>query len=734
MANSTPILLPSPKHRARAHSSRNSNPESGTSHINHIQPTTYAFMSAEMLSSSSPFDIDLTMDRQTRRKIRRSAGRSGGVFQLTEDAKNPWDLEYITQYPFQDNAYLPREAQPFSFFDESSDEELENKDEALFSSPPDNSSATYNHEPHQANNDSFVEHRAQSSSPCGSNTTPEDDSLLSALPSRLNVRKTSGQSTSSDDLELPSSVTLRKQTRAILQSELASNLSTTSRQQTTQLRSNMDELASYLEKKLAAVRGMRSKGKPVPAFLRIHPENSYIATLQGRNRAQGIYNDKRAGVSQFSLDDQTALQKITGTGNGAVTDEKPETTHRTEHNDYSPLDLTTPRPSKFTETEVSAPAEHFEQQPAFTASRSSRASALQHPKPVPIAQSQLNVETLAFKPTRDPAWIPPRKPLPESVKNLPPIVDTEGLSEEQGELTSPSSSPKLRRRQTSPARSAPAQSRQRPPIRRAITRSYLDRKTLPPPPPKVQFSAAEKALPPPRVHFTPNPTDLPPPAPAPAPASASASLPTIPETTGPGIKTNSKPLPTQRPPDDTPAILRPGPKPKPPTSPSPHPTPKDPTPPQAEAEKLTPAQRYENLKQQVEDLSSITDQPVTKLWNRILKNSPDNEERYSLTAEHASRTVEASQISDKDEIKGVSSDKDNSRDADRQINYVAVAKGDSVRKVTYQVPKNTFMVEHLCEECGAEDEEEKRKRLKRESTLRALEGRGRYAERGGEKS
>lgn len=61
MANSTPILLPSPKHRARAHSSRNSNPESGTSHINHIQPTTYAFMSAEMLSSSSPFDIDLTM-------------------------------------------------------------------------------------------------------------------------------------------------------------------------------------------------------------------------------------------------------------------------------------------------------------------------------------------------------------------------------------------------------------------------------------------------------------------------------------------------------------------------------------------------------------------------------------------------------------------------------------------------------------------------------------------------
>lgn len=57
-----------------------------------------------------------------------------------------------------------------------------------------------------------------------------------------------------------------------------------------------------------------------------------------------------------------------------------------------------------------------------------------------------------------------------------------------------------------------------------------------------------------------------------------------------------------------------------------------------------------------------------------------------------------------------------------------------MRKVTYQVPKNTFMVEHLCEECGAEDEEEKRKRLKRESTLRALEGRGRYAERGGEKS
>lgn len=313
MVVSVPVLLPSPQSRVRVHPPQRPDANPNTPHINHILPFTYAFMIADTAGSFPRSHIDLTLDRQTRRRLRKSAGRSGGVFQVTHDATRPWDLEYINQYEFHNHFFLQREAQPFSFSDDNGDNEQDDEANTMLSTPQrhlDNADTTHKDDPDHDDHDPSVETPVPKSSPNSSNTDMEERTLLSALPPRLNLRKVSGQSTPDTHFELQSSVTQRRQKGVTLRSEQVSNPMQTSQPSTAQLRSNMESLAKYIEEKLQLY-GARSKGKPAPGFLTIHPQPSEIGSLQTQYRAHGVYNNKRAGVSEFSLDDQSALQKVT---------------------------------------------------------------------------------------------------------------------------------------------------------------------------------------------------------------------------------------------------------------------------------------------------------------------------------------------------------------------------------------------------------------------------------------
>jgi len=108
MAASIPVLTPSPQSLVRAPPPQRPDTSPETPRINHMLPSTYAFLMADTADSSPRSYIDLTMDRQTRRRLRRSAGRSGGVFQVAQDATSPWDLEYINQYEFDNHFFLQR--------------------------------------------------------------------------------------------------------------------------------------------------------------------------------------------------------------------------------------------------------------------------------------------------------------------------------------------------------------------------------------------------------------------------------------------------------------------------------------------------------------------------------------------------------------------------------------------------------------------------------------------------
>lgn len=93
---------------------------------------------------------------------------------------------------FRTISFLPQGAQPFSFFDDSSEDGQENKDKTMspaLQMPSDNVCAMHNGHPHNAENGFFVEPRTQSSPPNGSISDIEGKTPLSALPSNLNVHK-----------------------------------------------------------------------------------------------------------------------------------------------------------------------------------------------------------------------------------------------------------------------------------------------------------------------------------------------------------------------------------------------------------------------------------------------------------------------------------------------------------------------------------------------------------------
>ena len=282
MPKSTPLLRASPEYQVEARRSQQLSSKPNIAQINHTQPSTYPFMNVGVLSSFSLFNIDLTMiERFDVGYEGRSVG-TGGVIQLAHDAENPWDLDYIAQYRLADSYYLPREARPFSFSDDSSDDEVEDKEKIqLFKqhSMPDTSSLMQHGEPHRVDDDLFVEPRNITLLQKAQNTVAELNTLFSALLSRLNMRKLPAQSIHSSGLEFPPSVTHGKPERVILRTELDSLAVKSFPPSTAHLRSNMDALAIYLEKKTAALRSTRSKGKPAPSFFTIHPESSGIGSL-----------------------------------------------------------------------------------------------------------------------------------------------------------------------------------------------------------------------------------------------------------------------------------------------------------------------------------------------------------------------------------------------------------------------------------------------------------------------
>lgn len=495
-------------------------------------------MNADMADPSSPYLIDLTLDRQTRRKMRRSAGRSGGVFQVAHDASSPWDLEYINQYEFEDHFFLRREAQPFSFYATSSDNEQGDEAKTMLSTPqrhPDKADAMHKGDSDNDEDNFYVKAPAQNSAPNASYTDIEETTLLSALPSRLNLRKVSDRSIRSPDLELPSSVTQCRRKGAIPRSEQVSNTLQTSSSSTAQLSSNMDSLARYLEEKLAALRGTRSKGKPAPGFLTIHPQPSGIGTLQTQYRAHGVYNNKRAGMSEFSLEDQTALLKITNI------DEQAES--HTAHSESHSLQKNISKTSKFRELVNSIDAKEFEELPTLAGVRTSEVSTLHLPEPVLDAQRQSTSQALAMKPEQSFAGVPKRKPLPEGAAHFEAYrVPSQKQPQSQ------------------------AQALQRPQARRQYTTSYLNRSlpSIPPPP------------------AAPRQSTFPP------------------EVKDPSLTASHQPPPS-------PAL---------PTA------------------DLTPEQKYHYLRQQIEALSETDGRPVQRLWNCLLRDLPDAEERYTLFLQH----------------------------------------------------------------------------------------------------
>lgn len=65
----------------------------------------------------------------------------------------------------------------------------------------------------------------------------------------------------------------------------------------------MEGLTTYLKSKVAALRdgSLRSRRPTPPSFIMVEPEHNGSGTLQTQYRANGIYNDRRAGRSEFSL-------------------------------------------------------------------------------------------------------------------------------------------------------------------------------------------------------------------------------------------------------------------------------------------------------------------------------------------------------------------------------------------------------------------------------------------------
>jgi len=403
----------------------------------------------------------------------------------------------------------------------------------------DNADTTYKDDPDNGDHDSFVETLAQEASPNISNTEMEERTLLSALPPRLNLRKVSGQSTPDTRLELRPSVTQSRQKGAILRSGQVSNPMQTPQSSTAQLRSNMDSLAKYIEEKLAAIRGTRSKGKPGPPFLTIYPQPSGIGSLQTQYRSHGVYNNKRAGMSEFSLDDQTALQK--------VTDFDKQAEPHTAQEEQRSTQQTKGKVSKFRELVNSIDAKEFEELPTFAAVRISEVSTLHLPEPFQEVHQQSTSQGLEAKSEKNPTGVPKRKPLPEGAlcysSNRAPLPD---------------------------APKSPAPPPRRPQPRRQYTTSYLNR-SLPPSPSSP--AAPRKSNFPPEVK-DPNTIDSPQPSPPPPP---------------PRID-------------------------------------------------LTPDQKYQYLRQQIAALSEVDGRPVGRLWECLLKEIPDAEERYTLFLQHRAHT------------------------------------------------------------------------------------------------
>lgn len=142
--------------------------------------------------SKGELDIDLSMDREARRRRRQEAGRSGGIFQASPFATDLWDIQYEKVLPTDWSSNLDSGRN-------SSDEEItqctnngaieqvtniadlqrnsdnEEEKEIKGSSPDDN--------------DVFIDLMADESPEI---MTATKHTLLSALPIRLNVRKSKG--------------------------------------------------------------------------------------------------------------------------------------------------------------------------------------------------------------------------------------------------------------------------------------------------------------------------------------------------------------------------------------------------------------------------------------------------------------------------------------------------------------------------------------------------------------
>lgn len=146
------------------------------------------------LETKSDFSIDLSMDRETRRRKRHTAGRSGGIFQPSPFATNPWDIQYADVMPTEWSSSIDLDGKSTQYPDNGLDNDIADPNEDFVDDHASSNIDQKNDTKETVTTDNALYIDLMTDEEPEIRTATKH-TLLSALPVRLNLRKLEGLNT-----------------------------------------------------------------------------------------------------------------------------------------------------------------------------------------------------------------------------------------------------------------------------------------------------------------------------------------------------------------------------------------------------------------------------------------------------------------------------------------------------------------------------------------------------------